>query len=44
MAKVIQARCTCGKCGACTTIILAALKREAQPPRQRKGVGAVTGR
>lgn len=33
-------RCSCGKCGACTTTILAALRTEARPPAQRTGIGA----
>lgn len=37
-------RCSCGKCGACTAIISAALKREAYPPTQRNGIGAAVKR
>ncbi len=42
MAKPSPARaaCSCGKCGACTALILAALRTEARPPVQRRGIGA----
>lgn len=34
--------CSCGKCAVCTPIILAALRREATPPKQRgTNVGAL---
>ena len=37
--------CTCGKCGTCTAVITAAVKREAYPPVQRTRLGAaVKGR
>ncbi|WP_274526013.1 hypothetical protein [Micromonospora alfalfae] len=35
-----QSTCSCGRCGVCTAVITAALKREAYPPVQRNGVGA----
>lgn len=39
-----QATCSCGKCATCTPLILAALKREAQAPAQRTGIGSLVKR
>lgn len=35
-----QSTCSCGKCGTCSDVILAALRTEPRPPAQRSGIGA----